>query len=185
MRMVWIGIVLTASSAASADERALTVTLGGVGVVEMNDNPEQVLETFGGPRLTFGFEHAPRPYPATRGYNTGGALVPELIVGALMRERGEGEAAIGVGLRAEFQISQREGGLLRINAKSALYLAARGLVSGEQRDVIGELVFGDYVYLGSPARLGFEVGFTKRMTDGMTPDPTGALIQFYLGWAPR
>jgi hypothetical protein len=185
MKTVWIGIALVAGSGtARADDRAASITVGGLGMLEEGPDAEEFFSTAGGMRLTLAWENAPLPYPDRRGYNTGVALVPELIAGALMHDDGS-EVLIGAGLRGEFKISQREGGLLRVNGKGAIYLAARGMVVGEDRDVIAEGVLGYYFYLGSPLRFGFEVGFTKRHSDAMEIDPVGAMIGCYLGWAPR
>jgi hypothetical protein len=194
MKTVWIGIAMVAGfGTAWADDRATgvaagratSITVGGLGMMQEGpDEVEHIVDTASGMRVTLAWENAPLPYPDRRGYNVGVALVPELIAGALFHED-RGEALIGAGLRGEFQISQREGGLLRINAKSALYIAARGMVVGEKRDVITEAVFGDYIYLGSPLRLGFEVGVTKRHSDAMELDPVGLMIGFFLGWAPH
>ncbi|MBA2542034.1 MAG: hypothetical protein H0V17_20510 [Deltaproteobacteria bacterium] len=185
MRAGWVlGVVAVLGSEARAEERATTITVGGLGVMQEGPDSESIIDTASGMRVTLAWEDAPLPYPDRRGYNVGVALVPELIAGGLIHDD-RAEALIGAGLRAELRISQREGGLLRINCKSAIYVAARGMVIGENRDVLTEVVFGDYIYLGSPLRLGFEVGVTKRHVDQMDLDPTGMMVGFYLGWAPR
>lgn len=180
-----IGFLAMTVAASHAEERATSITVGGLGMMQEGPDAERILETASGMRVTLGWEDAPLPYPDRRGYNTGFALVPELIAGALVHED-RAEGLLGAGLRAELRISQREGGLLRINAKSSIYLAARGMVVGENRDAMLEGAFGDYIYLGSPLRLGFEVGVTKRYADRMDGlSPIGMMIGFYLGWAPR
>lgn len=180
-------LVVALCGVAHADERTASVHVGGLGQLEISDqlddygDPE--LETYGAVRMTIGWEPPATPYPALRGYRFGGALVPELIGGALMH----GDAAevlIGAGVRAELRIVQREGGLLRINSRSSIYVAARGMVVGKDRDAVLEGAFGDYLSFGdSPVRVGFEVGMTSRR-DGMD-DRAGALVQFYLGYGPR
>ncbi len=181
-------IVVALAGTAHADDRAPSVHVGGLAQLEGSDTLDEYgspeLEAYSSVRATIGWESPRTPYPAERGYRYGGALVPEFVVGALMHDT-KAEVLLGAGIRAELRIIQREGGWLRINARSALYLAARGMVVGEDRDAVVEVVFGDHVSFGeSPVRLGFEVGYTDRMTDGMEDRP-GALVQFYLGYAPR
>lgn len=171
---------------ARAEDRAPAFHVGALALMEDNgalDIEQTELVVSRGVRLTLGWEEPPLPYPAQRGYRVGGALVPELIAGAMfLDDRAEG--LIGAGLRGELRIAQREGGWFRINAKSALYLAARGMVVGADRDVLLEGAFGDYVSFGGALRFGFEVGVTDRQRDGMD-DRVGMSVQLYLGHGPR
>lgn len=183
-----LGTIALLVGVADAEPRATSVQVGGFGLFELGDDPgefEPDFESAGGVRMTLSWERPPPAYPDRRGYAYGGALVPELIAGALMLED-HADGMLGAGLRGELQITQREGGLLRINAQSAIYLAGRGMVVGKDRDVLLEGVFGDHLSFNkSPLRLGFEVGFTRRVSDVMDHDRVGFMTQFYLGWAPR
>lgn len=185
MKAGWIVVALAGT--AYADERGAAVTVGGLGQLEVSDrvdafgDPE--IETYGSVRATIGWEPPPTPYPMSRGIRAGGAVVPELVVGALLHESTM-ELLLGAGVRAELRLVQREGGWLRIDSRSAIYVAARGMVVGEDRDVVLEGVFGDHFSLGdSPVRFGFELGVTQRRSDGME-DRAGALVQVYLGYGP-
>lgn len=186
------GLVLTVimlGGTAQAEPRTTSMHVGGFGLMELDeshDDEEIVpMESAGGVRMTLAWEQPAPAYPDKRGYRYGAALVPELIAGALMLED-HADGMIGAGIRGELQIVQREGGLLRINSKSALYLAGRGMVIGKDRDVILEAVFGDHLSFNNhPFRLGFEFGFTRRVSDVMDHDRVGFMTQFYLGWSPR
>ena len=181
--LVVLGICVAAGHA-DADERATTVTVGMLGQVESRDNPDMVPAGTGGPRLTLAWETAPLAYPDHRGYKVGWSLVPELIAGAVLQEA-RAEGMIGAGLRGELKLAQREQGLLRLSARGAFYLAGRGMVIGKDRDVLGEAVLGEYIYIGAPLRLGFEFGVTSRKHDPMEEAHLGGMFQLYLGWGPR
>ncbi len=183
-----LGTIAMLAGMAHAEPRATTVELGGFGLFEVDKAQQEfepAFESVGGVRMTLAWEPPAPAYPDRRGYAYGGALVPELIAGALMLED-HADGMLGAGLRAELQITQREGGWLRINSKSSLYLAGRGMVVGTDRDVLLEGVFGDHLsFNNSPLRIGFEVGLTRRISDVMDHDRVGMMTQFYLGWAPR
>ncbi len=184
-----LGTITLLAGIAHAEPRATSVHVGGLGLFEMGDSHEQEelvpIEGAGGVRMTLAWEQPAPAYPDRRGYKYGLAMVPELIAGALMLED-HADGMIGAGLRGELQIVQREGGLLRINCKSALYLAGRGMFVGKDRDVLLEAVFGDHLsFNNNPFRFGFEIGFTRRFSDVMDHDRVGFMTQFYLGWSPR
>ena len=179
-----VGLILIAlAGTAHADERGAAVTVGGLGHLELSDRVDEYgdpeIDTYGSVRATIGWEPAPLPYPSTRGIRAGGAIVPELVIGALLQSTTE--LVVGAGVRAELRLVQREGGWLRVNSRSAIYLAARGVVVGGDREVVLEGVFGDHFSLGdSPVRVGFELGLSQRRSDGRD-DRLGAMVQIYLG----
>ena len=186
-----IGVLALLAGSASAEERSAAVNVGGVGILQGTGETDDdfgvpALETAGGVHATLAWEAKPLRYPDRPGYNVGVALVPELIAGALVVDDSNlAEGLIGAGVRGELKISQREKGLFKISAKASIYLAARGMVVGKDREPILEGVFGEYFYLGNrPLRLGVEVGVTRRYSDAMDRDSAGAVMQLFLGWAP-
>lgn len=178
-------IVMGLAGTAHADDRMPSVHLGAMGVIAGADATEEEigLESYGGFRATLAYEQPPAPYPDKRGNVYTGSLVPELIAGAFERDD-RYEMMLGAGVRAELRITQREGGLLRLNAKAAVYLAGRGMVVGADRDAMLEGALGYYLYLGSPLRLGFELAATDRRRAQME-DHAGMMVGVYLGYGPR
>ncbi len=194
-------LVLLACSVAHAEERTTTVTLGGMaGLFEQShdhasgadvtwyaDDAYAPVETLFGPRVTLAWEHAPLAIPAVPGVVFDGRLVPELFAGGFIDDT-SAQLLVGAGVRAELAMAQREMGLLRLSARGAVYLAARGMVIGDKRDAVGELAIGDYLYIGKSTRLGVEGGLlfarSTPMTDPERSTSLGGIIQFYVGWAP-
>ncbi|MGN6105085.1 MAG: hypothetical protein ACTHU0_08275 [Kofleriaceae bacterium] len=175
---------LVLASTARAEERATTVVVGGLGGVLTSDTKDGGTvpdRGFGGIRLILGWDRPALAYPAQPGYALDGTLVPELIAGALLDED-RGEGMIGVGLRAELRMSQKERGLLRISARGAFYLVGRAMVIGADRDPIGELGFGEYLLFGEAGRIGFEVCGVAR---GGQASGGGGLVHFFVGWSLR
>jgi hypothetical protein len=185
-------LLVLACSVAHAEERTTTISIaamaGGFNRSEhvVMSGEYYVAEPEGtfGPRLTLSWEHAPLAMPETRGYRFAGAIVPELVAGAFVDDvRAQG--FIGAGLRAELRMSQREMGLLRVSARGAAYLAARGIVVGDERKPFGELAIGEYLLIGDTARLGFECDILMGRSDTMFDEPApnvGVLMQIYVGW---
>lgn len=191
-----LAVVVASGGVAHADdqpsrsrgERGPAVYVGGLGHLEVGPELDEYgdpeVQTYGAVRMTIGWEPAATPYPQYRGVRFAGAITPEIIGGALM-ESDRSEILIGAGVRAELRIVQREGGLLRIDSRSTMYLAARGMAVGRDRDLQFEGVIGNHFSIGeSPVRAGFELGITKRHTDGMD-ERGGALVQIFLGYGPR
>jgi hypothetical protein len=186
-------LLVLACSVAHADERRTTITIGGTLGVHQHiyedhqyDYTYATSEPMVGPRMTVSWEHAPLAMPAQRGYRFAGTIVPELVGGAFIDDA-RAAAFIGAGLRAELQMSQREMGLLRVSARGAVYLAARGFVVGDERKPYGEFMLGEYLYIGSATRLGLEAGVLvgrAEMTDYGPASNVGAIVQAYLGWQP-
>jgi len=90
-------------------------------------------------------------------------------------------------VRAELKMAQREQGLLKVSARGAAYLAARGMVVGDQRKGFGEFAIGDYFIVGRTGRLGFEGSLLVGRPDEMTFDHApkiGGLVLLYVGWQP-
>jgi hypothetical protein len=79
-------------------------------------------------------------------------------------------------------------GLLKVSARGAAYLGARGMVVGDERKPYGEFSIGEYFYIGKTARLGFEAGLLVTKAEQMSEwDPTtriGGVAQLYMGWQP-
>jgi hypothetical protein len=142
-----------------------------------------------GPRITLSWEHAPLPFPDAPGYKFAGSIVPELLAGSFVEDvRAEGY--LGVGVRAELKMAQREQGLLKISARGALYLAGRGMVTGADRDPMLEFGFGEYIGgFSKSTRVGFEFDVITRdrkntTMDAMPGREVGGLFQLYVGFAP-
>lgn len=196
VRAIVFATIVFGTATAHAEERVTNVSLGGIIGVDPGAEPQRMpgiptadvaraAEPVAGARLTLSWERARLPLPLAPGYASDGTLVPELILGTNFEEE-RAEGMIGVGLRAELRISQREQGLLRASAQAALYLAGRAMVIGEGRDGVTEFVVGEYIYLGRRnARLGFEGGVSmRRRPDAMEPATTiGVVTQVYLSWA--
>jgi hypothetical protein len=188
-----IGLVaLLLAGTAHAEERTTTVTVGGTaGVVQRAHHdydyryvePEPLL----GPRISLGWEHAPLEMPAERGYRFAAALVPELVAGAFVDDR-RARGYIGAGLRAELRMAQREMGLLRVSARGAVYIAARGFVLGDERKAYGEVTLGEYLLVGRAMRLGVEAGVIGGRADEIMIDAgagnIGVVMHAYIGWRP-
>lgn len=178
-------------SVAYADERVTTITVGGMaGAYERSyADPGYAyarVDPLVGPRLTLAWETAPLEMPAERGYRFAGAIVPELVGGAFLDDQ-RAALFVGAGLRAELRMSQREMGLLRVSARGAAYLAARGIVVGDERKPYGEFTIGEYLFVGRTTRIGVEGGLLvgrAEMTDyGMTNN-VGPIVQAYIGFQP-
>jgi hypothetical protein len=187
-------LLVLAPSVAMAEERATTITLSAMmGALEGEASDYEYdyytePDGVGGPRLTLSWEHAPLAMPATPGYNVGVSLVPELFGGAFFDDT-RAQAFIGAGVRGELKISQKQMGLLKVSARGAAYLAARGMVIGDDRKAYGEFAIGDYFLIGKSARLGFEgsllVGAAEQMTYyGDTDRRIGGIVHVYVGWQP-
>jgi hypothetical protein len=177
--------MVAAAGDARADERRTAVSLGFVVGAQSQPQPldgtGSLGQGFGGPRLTLGFEDPPLPYPAQPGSAVDTCLVPELIAGAFLSDALL-EGMIGVGLRGELRLSQKQQGLLRVTMRGVFYAAARALVVGDGHDFFGELVFGEHILLGRAARVGFSIGGMRRAAGGMDGAQTGIVGQVYLGW---
>ena len=186
-----LGVLLLAG-VAHAEERTTTITVGGsIGAIDRvhqdYDYVSVAPEPLVGPRLSLAWEHAPLEMPAERGYRLAGALVPEIVAGAFfddVRARG----FIGAGLRAELKMAQRRMGLLQVSARGAAYIAARGIVVGDEREVYGELTIGEYLLVGRTGRIGIEGGVIAGRRDQMMIDAgasnVGAIVHAYIGWRP-
>ncbi len=194
MKRFSLRLVLAFATSAHAEERRTTIAVGGMlGVFERSTSYEpdyyyaQPEATFG-PRITLSWEDAPLAYPDAPGYRFAGAVVPELLGGALVDDvRAQG--FIGAGVRAELKMAQREMGLLRVSARGGFYLAARGMVIGDERKPLGEFSIGEYICIGQAARIGFEAGLLVGRADRMDTfeaDSTkiGGAALFYIGWQP-
>lgn len=177
------------TSTASAEDRSMVTNVGATfGAVDGMDHDEP--EGLFGPRITLAWEHAPVDMPSTPGYNLKGALVPELTGGAFVDEE-SAKAFIGVGIRAELKMAQREQGLLRVSARGGFYFAGRAIIVGEERQPMFEFAIGEY-FTGfhSWTRFGFELAVVSaRRYAG--PDAmegrdwgVGGVAQFFIGFKP-
>jgi len=183
LQIAGAALAMTAS-AARADERRTTVSLGVV--VGAQSQPQAgstsgIGSGFGGPRVTLAWEEPPLPYPQQPGYAVDAGIVPEIVTGAFLSSD-YGEAMLGVGLRGELRLSQRQQGLFRISMRGVFYAAARAIVVGDQRDFFGELVFGEYILWKRAGRIGLDVGGMRRSSVGVDGAQIGIVGQLYLGW---
>lgn len=189
MRSVLYAAVLLAATTASAEDRSMVTNVGATfGAVDgMDADPAAGLF---GPRITLAWEHAPLELPPTPGYNVKGALIPELTGGAFITDE-SARAFVGVGLRAELKMAQREQGLLKVSARGGFYLAGRALVVGEERQPMFEFAIGEYFTgMHSWTRFGFELAVVSARRFA-NPDAmegrdwgVGGVAQFFVGFAP-
>jgi len=135
-----------------------------------------------GPRATLAWEGNLVGVPDAPGYNFGGALVPELVGGAYF-ESDRAEGYLGVGLRADLQMGQRDQGLLKVSARGAIYAVGRALVIGPKQEPMYELGFGEYLTrFHGRTRVGIEFTFVDRPHDLGDPDSSvGGFIALYVG----
>jgi hypothetical protein len=179
--MVFVGAV---SSVARADGRSPILSVGGMfgGVGDLEAGPEPTWGT----RLSVGWEKPLPELPAQPGYKLRGGLVPELFVGGLvLPEAKRADGFFGAGVRAELQFAQREMGLFRVSARGAGYVAARGLVIGEDRTGLFEFALGEYFARHRTAtRIGYEFDVLVNRNRNASGDNTaGMLMQIYIGGA--
>lgn len=185
MRSVLVAMaVVGASSVAQADGRSPVLSVGGmfgsVGDLEVRPEPAW------GTRISLGWENALPELPALPGYNLRGALVPELFVGGVvLPEAQRADGYFGAGVRAELQFAQREMGLFRVSARGAGYVAARGLVIGEDRTGLFEFAIGEYFARHHKAtRIGYEVDMLVNRDGNASGDRTvGLFAQIFVGGA--
>jgi hypothetical protein len=187
-----VAVLLLVSGVAHAEERATTITLGGMaGAIERThhdyDYSYTQADPLVGPRLSLAWEHAQLEMPATPGYKFGGSIVPELIGGAFFDDD-KAQMFIGAGVRAELKMAQREMGLLRVSARGAVYLAARGLVVGDERKGFAEFTVGESLMIGRATRIGIEAGLiagrATEMSEYGGQDNIGPLVHAYVGFQP-
>jgi hypothetical protein len=136
--------------------------------------------------LTLAWEHAPLTLPATPGFNVEGVLVPELTAGSFVNDQ-RADVFVGVGLRAELKMAQREQGLLKVSARGGMYIAGRGLIVGEKREPMLEFAIGEYLTrMSTWTRAGFEfaVVTVRRDTLEQRDWGVGGVFQFFIGFAP-
>ena len=187
MRILLVASFVMTASVAHA-ERATTVNLGAMfGGAERQVDEAVTMKPAGGPRITLGWEHAPLAAPPVDGVALDISIVPELTAGALMNDE-RGEVMVGVGARAELRLAHRNAGLLKINARFALYIAARVMVVGENQDTAVEGVLGEYIYLTArrSLRFGGEISLMSReqtTTNYAASREMGVFASAYLGWA--
>lgn len=185
MRSVLVAMVVigASSSVAHADGRSPILSVGGMfgGVGDLDGRPEPTWGT----RLSLGWENPLPELPTQPGYNVRGALVPELFVGGLvLPEAQRADGYFGVGVRAELQFAQREMGLLRVSARGAGYVAARGLVIGDERTGLFEFALGEYFARHRNAtRIGYEVNVLVNRSSASEDRTVGLLTQIYVGGA--
>lgn len=181
MRTVLVLGLLGASSVAHAD-RATVVdvgfTFGGFDKVDQPGNAGPLV----GPRITLGWENPFVTMPDHPGYHFAGVLVPELVAGSYIYDD-HAEGYIGVGLRAELQMGQREQGLLKVSARGAMYLVGRALVIGDTRDPMYEFGFGEYLTrFRTRERVGIELTAVVRPQDhGSVDTEAGGFFGLYVG----
>ena len=189
MRALLCAALLTITTTAHAEDRSTVINIGATaGAIEgsldvMDDQPADSLV---GPRLTLAWEHAPLSLPATPGYNVNGVLVPELTAGTFVNDQ-RAHVFVGVGLRAELKMAQREQGLLKVSARGGFYVAGRGLVVGENRQPMLEFALGEYLTrMSSWTRAGFEFAVVTARRDAMENRDwgVGGVFQFFVGFAP-
>jgi hypothetical protein len=201
MRLVVAALVVLVPTLSRADERRTFVSIGGTaGATARTDNgttvqpdiyqPDAPMSSDArpllGPRATLSWEHAPLAMPDAPGYNVGTSLVPEILAGSFIDDK-HAEGYVGVGVRGELKLAQRDQGLFHLSARGALYLAARACAIGGNRDPFYEFGFGEYFGgIHTTTRVGFEVSFVSRRTtvDMTETHDAGGLFQLYVGFAP-
>ena len=182
MRTLLVLGLLGASSVAYADRTTVVdvgVTLGGLDGAYGSPGEGKPLV---GPRITLGWENPFVTMPDQPGYHFAAALVPELVAGSYIFDD-HAEGYIGVGLRAEMQMGQREQGLLKVSARGAMYLVGRALVIGDTRDPMYEFGFGEYLTrFRTRDRVGIELTAVVRPQDhGSIETEAGGFFGLYVG----
>jgi hypothetical protein len=186
MRTLAVLVALVAPAVAHADRNTVVdvgVTMGGAGTTTSNSDSGG-RESFAliGPRVTLGWENHLVDVPDAPGYNFAGALVPELVLGSYIQsDRAEGY--VGVGLRADLQMGQRDQGLLKVSARGAIYVVGRALVVGARQEPMYEFGFGEYLTrFHSRTRIGFEFTVVDRPDDlGDNTNSVGGFLALYVG----
>ncbi len=181
MRRFFVLGVLATSGVAHADRTTVLdvgMTFGGISAVHDTGNERPLV----GPRITLGFEGSFVDVPDQPGYHFAGALVPELVAGSYVYDD-RAEGYVGVGLRAEVQMGQREQGLFKVSARGAMYLVGRALVIGDTQDPMYEFGVGEYLTrFHSRQRVGFELTFVDRPHDhGGVEAEAGGFMSLYVG----
>jgi hypothetical protein len=187
-----VGILL-ASTYAHADERAATINLAAsAGSYQSTQTDGYTVVTPGlmfGSRVTFAWEHAPLDYPES-GIRRAFELVPELFGGGFVKqEEGRAEAFLGAGVRADIKIANR-GQFFGTSARGSVYLAARGLIVGEQRTPHLEFALGQFFLFRKTSRVGYELAGMWANAEEMAGDVerefeiTAFTFQLYYGWRP-
>jgi hypothetical protein len=171
--------VLAAPAIAHADRSAVLdigVTLGAAGGA--NDGSADAMSLVG-PRATLSLENPLVGVPDRPGYRFAGALVPQIIVGSYIQsDRADGY--LGIGLRADLQMGQREQGLLKLSARGALYAVGRALVVGDKREPMYEFGFGEYLSrFHTSTRVGFELTVVVLPNASVSGDPDANLGGFF------
>jgi hypothetical protein len=159
---------------ATLDGRARGPTYGDAG--------NQSVQWLGGVQLGLGFAEEPLAIPPSGYFVHDTRLVPELMVGFLADDT-HAEGYIGGGLRGELVLASNK---RDANMRTAIYLAARGLIIGKHQDPGAEFVFGQYLERGGRStRVGWEGGLMLRPRPYDSPEhqrELDALIAFYYGW---
>jgi hypothetical protein len=184
MRLALAIVVVLIPGLAHADRTTIVNIGAGVGVAGNVDAIEP--DGVGGPRATLAWETEPLAIPAEAGtFDLGGQLVPELVAGSLFEED-RMEAYVGVGVRAELKMAQNAMGLLKWTTRGGAYLAGRGLVIGETRDVMYEFGVGQYFErVKNMTRFGYEIQVLNRPHfEQQDNHYVGFLFSLYVGWAP-
>lgn len=146
-----------AETPAPARSRAPTIgVLAGFALVDLGEADPYS----GGEPRALGFLGAslawdtpPPAYPAAPGYAVKGDVVPEIQ----LMQLGDGGLVLG-GVRVELDIAQKEQGLLRLSARSSIWVAARAGVGDLAEGLIGAVELGSTIYAGSAWRFGYAVG---------------------------
>jgi hypothetical protein len=182
-----IGLALLLLSSTAYADRAgvwsLGVTLDGRATgPDFSTTAEKEVNPVGGARLTLGFEDPATPMPPAGLFEGEAGLVPELFVGFLADDT-RAEGYIGAGLRGELRIASNR---RAANMRTAMYVAARGLVIGKDHDSATEFVLGTYVSRGADRqRFGWEGGAMIRPRPQAPADQAtelDALFSIYLSW---
>jgi hypothetical protein len=186
MRTLLALCVLAAPAIAHADRSTVVdvgVTVGAAGNPNSADSSADGLSLVG-PRATLSWENPLVGVPDRPGYRFAGALVPQIIVGSyLQSDRADGY--LGVGLRADLQMGQRDQGLLKVSARGAIYAVGRALVIGDKREPMYEVGFGEYLSrFHTSTRVGFELTVVVLPDASAAGDPdanVGGFVGLYVG----
>jgi hypothetical protein len=129
--------------------------------------------------LVVGYEDAPMAIPAPGEIATDLRLVPELVGGIVVDDR-HGEGYVGAGLRGELHLASARRGF---EMRTAIYVAARAIAIGENRDGAAEIIIGEYLIRRSGVRFGWEGGALIRPRAERSNDrELDAIIAIYVGW---
>ncbi len=147
---VIVATVCVSAGLAAAEPRAPALSVeGGFAVHGPLEGPEP--EGAGYLGATLAWDRPAPAYPASRGYELRGDIVPEVTLA-----RFDDRSTALLGVRFELDYAQKEMGLLRVSARGSMWIAPRfGVISGADSTVAGLDLGTSYLF----GRSGWSAGY--------------------------